>query len=314
MTSKEEIFAKFLELKESFPFGPTYIEGRFPKYFGIASLLLEECPRPAQILSIGSGPCDLEAILSQLGYQITAVDDLKDQWHLIGKNQERIRDFAAEMDIDFLQESENSLQLREEVFEAVLLIDVIEHLHDSPRELLNFAVSFLKPNGLLVIETPNAVSLGKRLKVLFGKTGQVDANFWYWNLGQFRGHVREYTGPELKTILSNHNLTDIELRMVNVHKEDHLKTIYFYKGAFKGPMRALYTVPTSVSPRLRDTIRISARKPHHWRPTRPSVRQFKQYYKHIDMYNLDGESDKAIAYKIIGHEANFFKPNENNTY
>jgi 2-polyprenyl-3-methyl-5-hydroxy-6-metoxy-1,4-benzoquinol methylase len=298
MTSKEEIFAKFLELKESFPFGPTYIEDRFPKYLGIACLLIEACPRPAQILSIGSGPCDLEAILSQLGFQITAVDDLNDAWHLIGKNQERIRDFAEEMNIELLQESVDSLQLGSEVFDAVLLIDVIEHLHGSPRELLNSSVSFLKPHGLLVIETPNAVALGKRLKVLFGKSGQADAKFVYWNVGEYRGHVREYTGSELKMILSNHKLTDIELQMANVHEEALLKTVRVYESAFKGAIKALYRISTSLLPGFKDTIRISARKPQNWGPTRPSMRQYKRYYKHIEMFNLDGESDKDIACKI----------------
>lgn len=186
-------------------------------------------------------------------------------------------------------------------------------MHASPRELLNSVVSFLKPHGLLVIETPNAVSLGKRLKILLGKTGQVDAKLWYWNLGPFRGHVREYTGSELKMILSNHNLIDIELRMLKVHEEALLKTVRLYESAFKRAIRALYGVPTSVWPGLRDTIRISARKPHNWRPTIPSVKQFKRHYKHIDKLNLDGESDEAILSKITGHKTNIHKANEENS-
>ena len=49
-----------------------------------------------KILSIGSGPCDLEAILSNLGYNITAIDDLNDSWHLISNNKERIKNYLSE--------------------------------------------------------------------------------------------------------------------------------------------------------------------------------------------------------------------------
>ena len=54
---------------------------------------------------------------------------------------------------------------------------------EAQGELLNYSILLLKPGGRLLIETPNAVALAKRLKVLFGKSNQVNANFFTGILG-----------------------------------------------------------------------------------------------------------------------------------
>ena len=74
-------------MRKIFPF-PGYMGNKLNKHTAIISEIMKESPLGSKILSIGSGPCDLEAILSKLGYNITAIDDLKDHWHLIGKNRE----------------------------------------------------------------------------------------------------------------------------------------------------------------------------------------------------------------------------------
>ena len=87
------------------------MENNYSKYETIISKIITNYPTESKILSIGSGPCDLEAIISRLNYDVTAVDDLSDQWHLIGKNQSRIQKFASEMDINFKVQSLEDAQL-----------------------------------------------------------------------------------------------------------------------------------------------------------------------------------------------------------
>jgi 2-polyprenyl-3-methyl-5-hydroxy-6-metoxy-1,4-benzoquinol methylase len=293
---KNEIEQAFLDIQEEFPFGKEYMDGKLNKYIAIVSQIMKEKTRGSKILSIGSGPCDFEAILSKLGYNVTAIDDLNDQWHLIGKNKERIKDFANRLNIKLINQSAGSLKIKSNYFDVVLLIDIVEHLHNSPRELLNDSISSLEPDGLLIIETPNAVALIKRLKILFGKTNQISANFIYWNIGEYRSHVREYTQTELKQLFKYQNLISINSKMLNtmidiVEVENaHLFkkiTVKFYKSA------------SNLYPNFRDTILISGKKPKNWHQTDVSIEKFKKYYSHLEKYNLDNEPDEVIISKII---------------
>lgn len=293
-TQKDEIKQAFLEMQKEFPFGNKYVGDKLNKYIAIISQIMKEYPPGSKILSIGSGPCDIEAILSKLDYDITAIDDLNDHWHLIGKNRERIKNFGKRMNIELIAQSAGSPRIKENYFDVVLLIDIIEHLHRSPRELLNYSISSLKPNGLLIVETPNTVALVKRLKVLFGKSNQVSANFIYWNIGEYRSHIREYTQSELKQILSYHNLTAVNSKMINIMIDAVGVEIFFKKIVVK-----TYKLISGLYPNFRDTILISGKKPKDWLPTDNSIETFKKYYTHIQKYNLDNEQDDVLINKIL---------------
>lgn len=284
---KNAFIEAFLEVSKIFPFSG-YMDNKMNKYFFILSQLIIKGYHPkSNIFSIGSGPCDLEAILSKVGYNITAIDDLKDQWHLIGKNRKRIRSFARQVNIELINQSAEKSQPKKNYFDVVLLIDVIEHLHGSPRELLNYSIASLKPGGLLLIETPNAVSLLKRLKMLCGKSSHISANFLYWNIGEYRSHIREYTLSELKEILPYHYLDSIDSKMINL-------------GTFEGlnfPINVIVKTCKLISglyPNFRDTILVAGKKPKNWHPTDNSINNFKKYYPHIINYNLDNEPDAVL--------------------
>jgi len=52
-------------------------------------------------------------------------------------------------------------------FDSILMMDVLEHVRD-PQALLNKAYSWLKPNGILVVQCPNAESLNRRIGLKMG--------------------------------------------------------------------------------------------------------------------------------------------------
>jgi len=82
----------------------------------------------------------------------------------------------------------------------VMCHDVLEHLHDSPRELLNDLAELIKPTGLLFITVPNAVNIRKRISVLVGNTNHPRFDTYYWYPGPWRGHVREYVRKDLELL------------------------------------------------------------------------------------------------------------------
>ena len=50
-----------------------------------------------------------------------------------------------------------------------VMAEVLEHLYTAPTLVLGFAYSLMEPGGILIVETPNAASLKKRLRLLVGR-------------------------------------------------------------------------------------------------------------------------------------------------
>lgn len=81
-----------------------------------------------------------------------------------------------------------------EPYSVIVAAEVIEHLYMPPTVVFPFFASCLSTRGRLVVQTPNAVALSKRLKMLLGRHP-------YMSLLPPQpdpGHVREYTVSELE--------------------------------------------------------------------------------------------------------------------
>jgi SAM-dependent methyltransferase len=250
-------------VKEVFPF-PSYLDADWT--YAVARLarrLVQLAPPPARLLDIGSGPMDATGVFAQLGYRCCATDDLADAWHTLGDNRELIRNFAADLSIAFhLQDpSETRLPFDSESFDVVLLRHVIEHLHESPRDLLNTAFDLANTGGHIVIEMPNSVNLRKRLSVLRGRTNYPDVVGFFHSEGIWRGHVREYTLAEARFIV------EAVGGEILIGDTVHMNMFRRLPSPFK---RAAYRTMSSALPDLRDGILIVATKPHGWSPATAS--------------------------------------------
>jgi len=195
-----------------FPFDGYVAEGktRNSAYSTIASTVLRHLRPGSKILDFGCGPCDKTAVLQFLGYQCSGYDDLQDDWHKLPGNLQKILAFAQEAGID-LRLAQGDMPFQKHSFDMVMLHDVIEHLHDSPRGLLNSLLELVKPEGLLFVTVPNAVNIRKRIDVLFGKTNLPCFDDYYWYPGSWRGHVREYVRDDLRKLAEYLKLEVLEL-------------------------------------------------------------------------------------------------------
>src|SRR5262245_29033861 len=54
-------------------------------------------------------------------------------------------------------------------YSFVVMAEVLEHLYTAPQLVLAFVNSLMEPNGLLVLQTPNAAAATKRIKLLLGR-------------------------------------------------------------------------------------------------------------------------------------------------
>jgi hypothetical protein len=98
-----------------------------------------------------------------------------------------------------------------EPYGIIILAEVIEHLYTAPSQILGYLASCLRPNGYLVVQTPNAAALPNRLKLLAGRNP-------YEMLRETRdnpGHYREYTRRELIQLGEAQGLATVRTFMSN---------------------------------------------------------------------------------------------------
>lgn len=78
-------------------------------------------------------------------------------------------------------------------FDLIVFAEVIEHLHTAP-EITLFALKHLmRPGAIMIVQTPNAAALHKRLLLLSGRNPYEEIRVDMGN----PGHFREYTKREL---------------------------------------------------------------------------------------------------------------------
>jgi SAM-dependent methyltransferase len=220
-----------------------------------------------RLLDIGGGPMDKTAVFAALGFDCSAVDDLGDPWHRRGDNLERIQAFARARGIRFhLQDRASAIPFPPESFDVVTIFDVIEHLHTSPRELLNAAGAQLKTGGLLAVGMPNSVNLRKRLSVLRGRTNYPGVDQFYLSPEGWRGHVREYTLGETAHLCEAAGFV--------------VESATGYEGnaydLLKGAKLRAYLALARLAPSLCSALLVVARKPEGWTPRAENPEAFRR--------------------------------------
>lgn len=128
-------------------------------------------------------------------------------------------------------------------YDVVVCAEVIEHLHVAPGRVLRFLASGLDDGGHLIVQTPNATALPKRLRMLFGRNPYDPIRENAAN----PGHFHEYTTKEL--------LAAVEAAGLEVTR--WLTANYFDHGSWKN--RAYRAVGPVLPRTLREGITVVAR-------------------------------------------------------
>ena len=227
-------------------------------YWTVAAAVQRHLKPPAKILDFGAGQCVKPAILSMMGYDCYACDDLNDPWHLKDDNRAKIERFAADSGVHFARLDQSTpWPYRAEEFDMVMLHHVLEHLHDSPRELMIALMELVRPGGLLFVMVPNAGNLRKRIALMLGKTNLPSYDYFYWQRGPWRGHVREYVRDDLAQLAKYLDLEIVELR--GCHN---------LIGCRDKATRVIWRIICAPNANWRDSWLLVARKPPRWSPMR----------------------------------------------
>ncbi len=227
----------------------------------VATRFLRWCPPPAKVADLGTGQALLPGVLAALGYEAMGVDDYEDPVHDL-ETVQAIEGFARSAGFKLVMD-------KIEVFvparplDAACLVDVIEHLHASPRVMLNHVGEILRPGGFLAIVMPNSVNARKRMDVLRGRTNYPPLREFFHSAQPWRGHVREYTpreGGELLGLLG--------FEVLEVQPFDAI----FLNRVRARPLRFAYGAITGLRPALKDSFLALGRKPAGWMPPPNSKR------------------------------------------
>jgi hypothetical protein len=173
-----------VELREDSPEGRAYRafhERRYEFLVGIVTGLA-----PARILVLGPS---FEVAMLRERLPDSVVDTLG-----IYDSGFSPREGERHVDFDLNEAVERDRWPSLEPYDAVVAAEIVEHLYLPPAAVFPFFAACLADAGRLVVQTPNAVALAKRLRILAGRHP-------YMQLRPPRpdpGHVREYTLGELE--------------------------------------------------------------------------------------------------------------------
>jgi len=121
----------------------------------------------------------------------------------------RPKDQHFEFDLNNAQFPDRWLKL--EPHDLVILAEVLEHLYTSPVLVLQCVARWITSGGFLILQTPNACALHKRIKMLFGKN-PFDL---IRETADNPGHFREYTLSELFCFTDQAGLRLVDLATWN---------------------------------------------------------------------------------------------------
>ena len=160
-----------------------YLETHRHRWELLLRLVLNRAPN--RILDVGPG-FEAEAMRRRL--PDATVDSLG--W-LDWRYPPRDHEQHLELDLNEAQFPERLPELAR--YEVVVAAEVLEHLYTAPTLVLRYLASALEPRGALIVQTPNAVALKKRLQMLRGRNPAEPIR----EERMYAGHFHEYTPAEL---------------------------------------------------------------------------------------------------------------------
>ena len=200
------------------------------------------------VLEVGAAPGHLAYFMGRVGYNVSAIDLDPSRIHKEVKNE--IKE-TVHRDI----EREN-MPYDDDTFDAVLLAEVFEHLSVDPLHALSEIRRILKPNGKLVLTTPNLYFLERVRQFLGFKEGVLWGSprdsFGELNKKGHRGHIRVHTKSELVDTLerSGYDVINTEYDMMEWN--------YWESGKPDGVRETVRSTAarwiTNLVPRLQKTI------------------------------------------------------------
>jgi len=166
---------------------PGYLAFHRPRFEFLMKVVTDQVRVPFRILDIGPSPFtkmlreSLRAPVDSLGLEPESASPAGRHYHFN------------------LNDAQDPQKCRRDLgpYDLVIFAEVVEHLFTAPELVLSYVHGLLAPGGSLIVQTPNAASLRKRIKLALGRNPFERIRLDPSN----PGHFREYTAAELASIL-----------------------------------------------------------------------------------------------------------------
>ena len=200
--TRDELFAEIAQyhIKED---GPSqemvfYLQEAFDRFMYTMMLI----PRgKGKLLEIGANPYFMTLLLRRFTeYELTLINYFGEGWGAQA-TQTMTNGVGDEVAFTFDNVDVETMRLpyEDQSFEVVTLCEVIEHFTNDPLGGILELKRVLKPNGMLILTTPNVARLENVARFLAGEN-IYDPYSGYGPLGR---HNREYTAAELRKLLEH---------------------------------------------------------------------------------------------------------------
>ncbi len=183
-----------------------YLNQMKPSYIRTIADIVNYIPPKGNIkvLEIGSFLGLVSIALSRIGYEVyaTEIPEFMCNKNLQNKlDQNRVKYHKVNL-------KNYSLPYSDNVFDIVIMCEVLEHLNFNPLPIIKEINRIEKNNGIFYLSLPNIASLGNRIKLLRGKSIHNPIQYYFLELdpdARWVGaiHWREYTRAEVGKYLKN---------------------------------------------------------------------------------------------------------------
>lgn len=187
--------------------GKQYLKHTIRKYNpgALDYLKKPERVRFARVLELaepGERLLDIGCYDGSLGVFVSRKLSYKEAWG-IEINPKVVRQAREKGMKVIVQDFEERFRFKDDFFDLVIAGEVIEHVADTDF-FVQEVKRVLKPNGILILTTPNVASLGRRILLCLGKNPYFEASFTYPPEVK-AGHLRFFTRSLLIGFLTRHN-------------------------------------------------------------------------------------------------------------
>jgi 2-polyprenyl-3-methyl-5-hydroxy-6-metoxy-1,4-benzoquinol methylase len=126
----------------------------------ILDVIKQYVPKDAKLLEFGCGTGNLASMVAKMGYSTLGID-ISDRFIAYAKDQ-----YKAQSDkLDFQVVGFGKLPFADQSFDCIYTCAVLEHCYEVDKIIQDFH-RLLKPNGILIIGTPNILSPFTRLSLV----------------------------------------------------------------------------------------------------------------------------------------------------
>jgi 2-polyprenyl-3-methyl-5-hydroxy-6-metoxy-1,4-benzoquinol methylase len=226
---------------------PAYVAFHRPRFAFLIETLRPYAARSrGRLLDVGASQLTSE-LSKQLGLPVDSLGLEPDRETVVGRH------YAFD-----LNDAQHRERWRRDLgpYGIIVFAEVIEHLYTAPELVLAYLRELLVPEGVLLLQTPNAVALRNRVRMALGSNPFERIRADRAN----PGHFREYTAPELRQTLTEAGFVVeqtwmkyyFDARYARHQRGDEAPSVV--KGAVKNLLYRLLPAP------LQEGITIVARK------------------------------------------------------